>query len=315
MSLNPTLLSIFLFALSLLSGRAQAAMDPVEIQHSCNSLATSTFVLKDLILLMDSTSNSGPMIDVCNEFGALFDNVVANIGFVTGSVPMLQLADQQIAYEGYSNFVQSLVELMDAVTQGAQTLIDDDDDNELRIQAEIRALSGVVDAYFYNIISLFPKNTAYRAMASTQKGHVDRHFRRALHSFHLLPDKYPESDKDKKPFDPEKGKKPSNPGNDKKPSDPDNDKKPSDPDNDKKPSNPDNDKQPSNPDKDRKPLDPEKDKKPSDPNDKKPFDPDKDKKSPDSGNDEESPDSDENDKFPNHHIDDRMRMRNFMIQT
>lgn len=47
--------------------------------------------------------------DVCNEFAALFDNVVANIGFVTGSVPMLQLADQQIAYEGYSNVSFNLV--------------------------------------------------------------------------------------------------------------------------------------------------------------------------------------------------------------
>lgn len=62
MSLYPTLLSTFLATLSLLSGRVQAAMDPVEIQHSCNSLATSALVLKDLVLFMDSTSNSGPMI-------------------------------------------------------------------------------------------------------------------------------------------------------------------------------------------------------------------------------------------------------------
>ncbi|KAL2004159.1 hypothetical protein VTN02DRAFT_6256 [Thermoascus thermophilus] len=289
MSPYPTLLSTFLATLSLLSGRVQAAMDPVEIQHSCNSLATSALVLKDLVLLMNSTSNSGPMIDVCNEFGALFDNVVANVGFVTGSVPMLQLAEQQMAYEGYSNFVQSLLELMDAVSQGAQTLIDEDDDNELRIQGEIRALSGVVDAYFYNIISLFPKNTAYRAMASTQKGHVDRHFRRALHSFHLLPDKYPALDKDKKPFDPEKGKRPSNPGNDKRPSDPDNGNKPSNPDNDQKPSNPDNGNKPSNPD-----------------NGQKPLNPDKDKKSPDSDNDQKSPHSDHDDhddQSPHHNID------------
>lgn len=36
-------------------------MEPVEIQNSCNSLATSALVLKDLVLLMDSTSNSGPV--------------------------------------------------------------------------------------------------------------------------------------------------------------------------------------------------------------------------------------------------------------
>ncbi|KAL2222337.1 hypothetical protein M432DRAFT_221125 [Thermoascus aurantiacus ATCC 26904] len=280
MSPRPTFHSALLVALALHCGWARASMEPVEIQNSCNSLATSALVLKDLVLLMDSTSNSGPVFDFCKELEVMFDHVVANIGFMTGSPVIQRSTDQQIVYDGYSNFVQSLVELMDAVTKSAATLVEEDDDNEFRIVSEIRALSGVIDAYFYNLIGLFPKATSYHVLANDQKSQVDTHFRRAVHSFSLLPDKFPDSD----PGKDKDGKSPKLPNPPKVP-DSDKDGKFPDPDKDRKSPGSDKDGKFPDPDKDRKSPDSDKDGK---------FpDPDKDKKDPDHDKDKKSPDSDE----------------------
>lgn len=119
-----------------------------------------------------------------------------------------------------------------------------------------------LQAYFYNLIGLFPKATSYHVLANDQKSQVDTHFRRAVHSFSLLPDKFPDSD----PGKDKDGKSPKLPN------------PPKVPDSDKDGKFPD-------PDKDRK--------SPGSDKDGKFPDPDKDKKDPDHDKDKKSPDSDE----------------------
>jgi len=41
--------------------------------------------------------------DFCKELEVMFDHVVANIGFMTGSPVIQRSTDQQIVYDGYSN--------------------------------------------------------------------------------------------------------------------------------------------------------------------------------------------------------------------
>jgi len=180
-----TYLSAAISLIVLMATRAHAAMNPSDIQSTCNALAASAFGLKDLVLAINSTSNVGPMQDVFGEFHDLFDSVLADVGLMTGSATLTQATDQQTVYEAFSNFVQGLLELMDALSGSASTFIKLDEQSEFRIPTEVRALGGVVDAYFFNLIGLFPASSAYYAQSNNQKGQVDTHFRQAVHSFHL----------------------------------------------------------------------------------------------------------------------------------
>ena len=47
--------------IALMAAQARAAMQPSDIQSTCNALATSAFGLKNLVLVINSTSNAGPM--------------------------------------------------------------------------------------------------------------------------------------------------------------------------------------------------------------------------------------------------------------
>jgi len=170
---------------ALMATQARAAMKPSDIQSTCNALATGAFGLKDLVLVINSTSNAGPMRDVFEEFDDLFDSVLSNIGLMTGSARITQATDQQLVYEAFSNFVQGLFELMDALSGSAATFIKLDEQNQFRIPTEIRALGGVTDAYFFNLIGLFPPSSTYYAQSNNQKGQVDTHFHHAVHGYHL----------------------------------------------------------------------------------------------------------------------------------
>ncbi|KAF1989923.1 hypothetical protein K402DRAFT_410560 [Aulographum hederae CBS 113979] len=94
--------------------------------------------------------------------------------------------DQQLTYEAYSYYVQGLFELLDGLSLSAQVFVDLDKQNEFRIPAAVREVSGVVDAYFFNLINLFPANSSYSSQAANQKSQVDTHFRQAVHAFHLV---------------------------------------------------------------------------------------------------------------------------------
>ncbi|KAL1980248.1 hypothetical protein VTN96DRAFT_4423 [Rasamsonia emersonii] len=185
MYLYKTLVS-FLVALSLIAGCANAAQQPEDIRNACDGLASATYGLKDLVLSMNSTSKSGNMKDVYNQFDTIFDQTLEEVGAMSGSAVIQQQDSMQIVYEAFSNFVESLFELMDALTQRAQTFVNMDQYSKYGIPSEIRALSGVVDSYFFNLIAIFPSNTSYNPQASDQKGQVDNHFQQAIDAFHAI---------------------------------------------------------------------------------------------------------------------------------
>jgi len=169
-----------------------AAMDPTSIANACNSFALESFGLKDLVLVINSNKAGAAMTDVFDEFNNLFDGLLDNIGLVTGSQVIADQADQQAVYQGYSYFVQGLFELMDGLSTSATTFITLDSQNEFRIPMEVQTLRGVVDAYFFNIISVFPANSSYSMQSNNQKGQVDSHFRQAVQAFHLATAKSPQ---------------------------------------------------------------------------------------------------------------------------
>lgn len=78
-----------------------------------------------------------------------------------------------------------MFELMDALAGSADNFVAMDDQNEFRVPASIREVGGVVDAWMFNMIGLFPSNSSYSDQAANQKNQVDSHFRRAIASYHL----------------------------------------------------------------------------------------------------------------------------------
>ncbi|KAF1816363.1 hypothetical protein P152DRAFT_446027 [Eremomyces bilateralis CBS 781.70] len=164
---------------------AFATMQPLDMQNSGNSLARMAFDLKDLIATINESQNGGAMSDVFDEFDDIFDSVLSNISLLTGTAVVTDPLDVQLVYEAYSNFVQGVFELMDGVADSAPTFIQLDKQNEFRIPAAVRELSGVVDAYLFNMIGIFPSNSSYAYQSANQKSQVDTHLRRAVHSYHL----------------------------------------------------------------------------------------------------------------------------------
>ncbi|GAB1317884.1 hypothetical protein MFIFM68171_08094 [Madurella fahalii] len=164
---------------------ANAAMSPPEITVACNSLARMAFDLKDLINVVALKRNPGPFQDILDEFNDISDSCLSNISVMIRSSIVTDQSDQQLIYEAYSNFVQGLFELMDAVTESAPALIVLDKQAEFRIPAAVREIAGVVDALLLQVMAVFPTDTSYSQQTANQKSQVDTHFRQAVHSFHL----------------------------------------------------------------------------------------------------------------------------------
>ncbi|EOD47687.1 hypothetical protein UCRNP2_5567 [Neofusicoccum parvum UCRNP2] len=101
------------------------------------------------------------MMDVFDEMDDLYETVLANIQLVIGSAALTEESqDVQLVYEAYSY-------------------------NEFRVPASIREVGGVIDAWMFNMIGLFPSNTSYADEAANQKNQVDSHFRRSIAAYHL----------------------------------------------------------------------------------------------------------------------------------
>ncbi|PWY66368.1 hypothetical protein BO94DRAFT_540653 [Aspergillus sclerotioniger CBS 115572] len=111
--------------------------------------------------------------------------VLTDVSFMTNTPVITDQAEEQDVYEGYSNFVQSLLELMDAFSTSATLLESIDAVTKYKVPSEVRVLESAVDAYFYNIIGLFPANSSYNAQANNQKAQVDTHCFQAIWAFDL----------------------------------------------------------------------------------------------------------------------------------
>ncbi|KAL2134917.1 hypothetical protein VTI74DRAFT_10409 [Chaetomium olivicolor] len=162
-----------------------AAMSPSEITLTCNGLARMAFDLKDLVNVVATKRNPGPFQDILDEFSDISDSCLSNISVMIRSSIVTDQHDQQLIYESYSNFVQGLFELMDAVTESAPVLIVLDKQAEFRVPAAVREMAGVVDSLLMQVMAVFPTNASYAQQAANQKSQVDTHFRQAVHSFHI----------------------------------------------------------------------------------------------------------------------------------
>ncbi|RAL13907.1 uncharacterized protein BO97DRAFT_366327 [Aspergillus homomorphus CBS 101889] len=173
----------FLLAMCVYAHWAVAALSPSQIANSLNELAQQGFATKDLILEINSTSDASPIRDVYSEIDTIVIVVLTNINFMTNTPVITDQADQQTVYEGYSNFVQSLLELTDAFSTSATRLMALDATTKQKVPSEVRLLESAVDAYFFNIIGLFPANSSYNAQANNQKAQVDTHCFQAVWAF------------------------------------------------------------------------------------------------------------------------------------
>ncbi|EKV10970.1 hypothetical protein PDIG_54580 [Penicillium digitatum PHI26] len=175
----------FVVALCLYTHWAVAALTSGEIANSLNELAQQGFAAKALVLEIDSTADAGPIPDIYTAIDTMVVVVLTDINFVVNTPIITDQAEQQDVYEGYSNFVQSLFELMDAFSSSAAQLKSINQTTKNTLPSEIRILQSAVDAYFYNIIGLFPANSSYNAQANNQKAQVDTHCFQAVWAFDL----------------------------------------------------------------------------------------------------------------------------------
>lgn len=95
---------------------------------------------------------------------------------------------------------------MDAFASSAAQLKSINQSSEYKVPSEIRILQSAIDvsfltyrsretademltpheAFFYNIIGLFPANSSYNSQANTQKAQVDTHCFQAVWAFDLV---------------------------------------------------------------------------------------------------------------------------------
>ncbi|GKZ26282.1 hypothetical protein AbraIFM66951_003611 [Aspergillus brasiliensis] len=162
-----------------------ASLTSNEIANSLNELAQQGFAAKDLVLEINSTADAGPLRDVYTEMDTMVTEVLTDVEFMTNTPIITDQAEEQTVYEGYSNFVQSLLELMDAFSTSATELKSIEPTTKDKVPSEVRILESAVDAFFYNIIGLFPANSSYNAQASNQKAQVDTHCFQAIWAFDL----------------------------------------------------------------------------------------------------------------------------------
>ncbi|OQE34573.1 hypothetical protein PENCOP_c017G06497 [Penicillium coprophilum] len=172
-------------AICLCTRRTVAALMSGEIANSLNELAQQGFAVKDLVLEINSTFDGGPIPDIYTEMDTIVTVALTNVKFMTNTPIITNQAEEQIVYEGYSNFVQSLLELMDALSSSAAQLKSLNQTTINKIPSEVRILQTAVDAYFYNIIGLFPAISSYNTQANSQKAQVDTHCFRAIWAFDL----------------------------------------------------------------------------------------------------------------------------------
>ncbi|KAL1638914.1 hypothetical protein SLS58_008499 [Diplodia intermedia] len=173
-------------AIGLIGSTALATMSPANLQDTGNSLARQAFDIKDLVLAINSTMNAGPMQDVFEEIDDMYEAVLANIQLIIGTSTLTEESqDVQLVYEAYSYLAQAMFELMDGLGGSASNFITMDNQNEFRVPASVREVGGVVDAWMFNMIGLFPANSSYADEAANQKNQVDTHFRRAIAAYHL----------------------------------------------------------------------------------------------------------------------------------
>ncbi|KAJ5457042.1 hypothetical protein N7530_012316 [Penicillium desertorum] len=176
----------FSFVVALCLGtRWAVAASTSEIANSLNELAQQGFAAKELVLVVNSTADAGPIADIYTEIDTMVTVVLTNVKFMTNTPIITDQAEEQDVYEGYSNFVQSLLELMDALSSSAAQLKSINQTTKNKVPSEIRILQTAVDAYFYNIIGLFPANSSYNAQANNQKSQVDTHCFQAIWAFDL----------------------------------------------------------------------------------------------------------------------------------
>ncbi|KAJ5332241.1 hypothetical protein MYU51_007421 [Penicillium brevicompactum] len=175
----------FVVALCLGAHCAVAALTSGEIANSLNELAQQGFAAKQLVLEINSTGDAGPITDVYAEIDTMVTVVLSNVNFMSNTPIITGQPEQQEVYEGYSNFVQSLLELMDAFSSSASQLKSINQAAEIKVPSEVRILEAAVDAYFYNIIGLFPETSSYNAQANLQKAQVDTHCFQAVWAFDL----------------------------------------------------------------------------------------------------------------------------------
>ncbi|KAJ5769606.1 hypothetical protein N7520_004165 [Penicillium odoratum] len=179
--MHPSLFS-FVLALCLCTRWVVAAVSSSEIANSLNELAQQGFAAKALVLEINSTADAGPIADIYSKMDAMVAVVLTDVQFMTNT-PIIAESDEQEVYEGYSNFVQSIFELMDAFSSSAAKLKSIDQTTKSRVPSEVRILQSAVDAYFYNIIGLFPADSSYNAQANNQKAQVDTHCFQAVWAF------------------------------------------------------------------------------------------------------------------------------------
>ncbi|KAK4864390.1 hypothetical protein LT330_009917 [Penicillium expansum] len=175
----------FVVALCLYTQWAVAALTSGEIANSLNELAQQGFAAKALVLEINSTADAGPIPDIYTEIDTMVTVILTNVNFMTNTPIIAGQTEQQDVYEGYSNFVQSLLELMDAFSSSAAKLKSINQTTKTKVPSEIRILQSAVDAYFYNIIGLFPATSSYNAQANNQKAQVDTHCYQAVWAFDL----------------------------------------------------------------------------------------------------------------------------------
>ncbi|CAI7598830.1 unnamed protein product [Penicillium palitans] len=173
----------FVVALCLYTGWAIAALTSDEIANSLNELAQQGFAAKDLVLEINSTADAGPIPDIYTTMDTMVAVVLTDVNFMTNTPIITDQAEVQDVYEGYSNFVQSLLELMDALSRSAAQLESINQTTKNKLPCEIRILQTAIDAYFYNIIGLFPAKSSYNAQANNQKAQVDTHCFQAVWAF------------------------------------------------------------------------------------------------------------------------------------
>ncbi|KAJ5958904.1 uncharacterized protein N7479_006054 [Penicillium vulpinum] len=175
----------FVVALCLYTRWTVAALTAGEIANSLNELAQQGFAAKDLVLEINSTADAGPIPDIYTEIDTMIFVVLTNVKFMVNTPIITDQAEEQEVYEGYSNFVQSLLELMNAFSSSAAQLKSINQTTKNKVPSEIRILQSAVDAYFYNIIGLFPAKSSYNIQANNQKAQVDTHCFQAVWAFDL----------------------------------------------------------------------------------------------------------------------------------
>ncbi|CAG7971244.1 unnamed protein product [Penicillium salamii] len=175
----------FVLALCLGTRWAVAATTSGEIANSLNELAQQGFAIKQLVFEINSTADAGPIPDIYNEMDTMGAVILTDVKYITNTPIITGQTEQQDFYEGYSNFVQSLLELMDAFSSSATQLKAINSTTKDKVPSEIRILQSAVDAYFYNIIGLFPAESSYNAQANNQKAQVDTHCFQAVWAFDL----------------------------------------------------------------------------------------------------------------------------------